>query len=203
MPRKFDTDEKTLIQNKLLEAGRKLFSQFGFKKTNVGELTEAAGIAAGTFYTFYRSKEELFYELMEEEEQHIQQVLLTRLQSAPMNKETFRSFLHDGFRLMTESPMLRQVLLPDQLAAILRKLPQDRLDSNYAQDQLMLLPLIRRWQADGVLRMDAEPEMIVSMIRSLLLLSLHKKEIGETVYEATLELLITAVADGLFTGNGV
>lgn len=202
MPRKFDANEKSQIQQKLLDAGRSLFSRYGFKKTNVSELAKAAGIASGTFYLFYRSKEELFFDLMEEEEHNIRQILLRQLQSAPKSKQAFRSFIKEAFWLLTDNPILREVLLPEQLEAIIRKLPPDRLERNYAMDVQKLTPLIRQWQADGVLRTDADPELIVSMMRTLLLLSLHKQAIGETVYEATADLLITVVADGLFAGNG-
>ncbi|ALS26403.1 TetR family transcriptional regulator [Paenibacillus sp. 32O-W] len=202
MPRKFDANEKSQIQQKLLDAGRSLFSRYGFKKTNVSELAKAAGIASGTFYLFYRSKEELFFDLVEEEEHNIRQILLRQLQSAPKSKQAFRSFFKEAFRLLTDNPILREVLLPEQLEAIIRKLPPDRLERNYAMDVQKLTPLIRQWQADGVLRTDADPELIVSMMRTLLLLSLHKQAIGETVYEATADLLITVVADGLFAGNG-
>lgn len=37
------------------------------------------------------------------------------------------------------------------------------------------------------------------MIRSLVLLSLHRREIGETVYEDTLKMLISTIAEGLFS----
>ncbi|MFC4597219.1 TetR/AcrR family transcriptional regulator [Cohnella hongkongensis] len=197
MPRKFDPDEKSRIQRKLLEAGRSLFAKYGFKKTNVGELAKAAGIASGTFYLFYRSKEELFFELMEEEERSIQQAVLARLENASESKDAIRLLFKEGFRLMTESPILREVLLPEQLEAVMRKLPPEKMERNYAMDVRKLSPLIRRWQEDGALRADMSPEIIVSMLRSLLLLSLHKQTIGESVYEATMEALIGAVADGL------
>ncbi|QTH45361.1 TetR/AcrR family transcriptional regulator [Cohnella sp. LGH] len=203
MPRKFDTDEKSLIQQKLLEAGRSLFSRYGFKKTNVGELAKAAGIAAGTFYLFYRSKEELFFDLMEEEEQAIQQIMLRQLESTSKSKEAFRLFFKEGFRLMTENPILREVLLPEQFEAIVRKLPSDKLERNYATDVRKLEPLIRQWQAEGILRTDMNPELIVSMLRSIILLSLHKQTIGDAVYEATMDALITTVADGLAAKEGV
>ncbi|RED89207.1 TetR/AcrR family transcriptional regulator [Cohnella phaseoli] len=203
MPRKFDTDEKSQIQQKLLEAGRSLFSRYGFKKTNVGELAKAAGIASGTFYLFYRSKEELFFDLMEEEEQAIQQIVLRQLENASKSKEAFRLFFKEGFRLMTENPILREVLLPEQFEAIVRKLPPDKLERNYATDVRKLEPLIRQWQAEGILRTDMTPELIVSMLRSIILLSLHKQTIGDAVYEATMDALITTVADGLAAKKGV
>lgn len=197
MPKRFDEKEKLQIRQKLLNAGRRLFTQYGVKKTNVSELTTTAGIAAGSFYTFYRSKEELFFDLLEEEEQNIQGRLLRKIEGRPMTKSLFKTFLQEGFTLLTENPFFKQVMLADQLETVIRRLPPDRLERNYNQDQHYLLPLVKQWQADGLLR-EANPELIVSMIRSVIMLSLHKKEIGEQVYGATLELLIDTLAEGLF-----
>ena len=42
MPKAFSTKEKEIIRQTLLDAGRKQFSQFGLRKTNVAELARAA-----------------------------------------------------------------------------------------------------------------------------------------------------------------
>lgn len=42
-----------------------------------------------------------------------------------------------------------------------------------------------------------DPELIVSMIRSIVLLTLHKEEIGDERYQATIELLIGVLAEGM------
>ena len=55
MATNFSEREKEIIRNKLLEKGREFFSTYGLKKTSVEELTQAAGIAKGSFYTFYNS----------------------------------------------------------------------------------------------------------------------------------------------------
>lgn len=60
MPKKFSEIEKTQIKQKLLDSARSLFTRYGIKKTSVEDLTKGAGIAVGTFYAFYQSKEELF-----------------------------------------------------------------------------------------------------------------------------------------------
>lgn len=63
MPR-FSKSEKEFIYNKLLEKGEQLFIQHGIKKVTIADLTNAAGIAAGSFYSFFESKEGLFVEIV-------------------------------------------------------------------------------------------------------------------------------------------
>jgi len=60
----FTKEARQVIRQSLLQQGRKLFLRYGLRKTNVGELARAAGIAKGTFYHFFDSKEELFTEIL-------------------------------------------------------------------------------------------------------------------------------------------
>lgn len=60
----------------MLSEGRHQFETAGLRKTSVEDLTKAAGIAQGSFYMFFASKEELYYELLLEEEQRIRNTVL-------------------------------------------------------------------------------------------------------------------------------
>lgn len=60
------TNRQRLAQEtrkKLLEAGKKILTEKGMSDTCVEEITEAAGVSKGTFYTYFRRKEELVFEL--------------------------------------------------------------------------------------------------------------------------------------------
>ena len=50
------------IKSAIFACGKELFSSKGFKKTNIKEIAEQAGIGVGTFYNYYDSKEQLFIE---------------------------------------------------------------------------------------------------------------------------------------------
>ncbi|KRE96450.1 TetR family transcriptional regulator [Paenibacillus sp. Soil766] len=198
MPKKFNEHEKAHIHQKLLEVAKRSFETFGLKKTNVEDLTKACGIAQGSFYLFFKSKEELFYDLLQKEEQSIREKLLNSIASENIiSQQGIRLFLLDSYRLMSESPLIRQMYLEGEFEQLVRKLPPDLLENNFTDDQEALMPVVRRWQHAGILR-AARPELIVSMLRALILLSLHKKEIGEAIYTDTIELLVDVLAEGMF-----
>lgn len=46
----------------LLDAARTVFERDGFLEARVTDITESAGVAHGTFYTYFTSKEEIFRE---------------------------------------------------------------------------------------------------------------------------------------------
>jgi AcrR family transcriptional regulator len=47
-------------RKEIIRTAREIFSQKGFAETRVTDITEKAGIAKGTLYLYFRSKEELF-----------------------------------------------------------------------------------------------------------------------------------------------
>ena len=53
-------------REKLLESAKVLFSQKGYYATSVEDIVESAGFSKGTFYFYFKSKEELFKSLVEE-----------------------------------------------------------------------------------------------------------------------------------------
>lgn len=53
-------------KRKIFEASMKLFAEKGYDLTSVEEITEAVGVAKGTLYYHFSSKEEIFNFLVEE-----------------------------------------------------------------------------------------------------------------------------------------
>lgn len=199
MPKKFNEQEKEWIRKKLLDTGRRRFESAGLRKTSVEELTKEAGIAQGSFYLFFGSKEELYYELLLEEEATIREKLIPFMDSDNLlSKEGIVRFLLHSFRLMSENPLIRHMYLEGEFEQLVRKLPKELLERNYSEDQDAFKPVILKWQAAGILS-HTKPELIVSMLRAIILLSLHKKEIGQSIYADTIELLVNVIAGGMIS----
>ncbi|WP_411553668.1 TetR/AcrR family transcriptional regulator [Paenibacillus lautus] len=197
MPKKFSDEEREWIRKKLLTEARQHFETSGLRKTSVGDLTKAAGIAQGSFYMFFGSKEEIYYELILEEEQRIRNAVLDLFPPENVcSKESIKRFLLYSLGMMDESPLLRQMMDRGEMELLFRKLPKDLLERNFTEDQDALLPVITAWQKAGILPGTAS-ESIVGMIRSMALLTLHKKEIGEEQFSSTIELLVELLSAGM------
>ncbi|WP_410770898.1 TetR/AcrR family transcriptional regulator [Fontibacillus sp. BL9] len=200
MPRKFSEQQREWVYQKLLSEGRRSFEIFGLKKTSVEELTKAAGIAQGTFYKFFNSKEELLFEIIQEDEKRIRDMLMESLSAEAATKEGIKRFLLQSFQLMEESPILRKMTLSGEMEQLTRKLPQEALERNYKEDKDSLMPLIKIWQSKGIMT-GVSAELIVSLIRAVVLLTLHKEEIGSERFSSTMELLAEVLASGIVTAN--
>ena len=61
----FTDYETEQLRKALLKETRHCAVTLGMKKTSVEQLTKAVGIAKGSFYKFYESKEMLFFAVLE------------------------------------------------------------------------------------------------------------------------------------------
>jgi AcrR family transcriptional regulator len=63
MPRIYSDEKRDELKKCLLAAALELIKRQGLRKMAISELTERVGIAQGTFYNFFPSKEMIVYEL--------------------------------------------------------------------------------------------------------------------------------------------
>lgn len=71
MPKLALSEEQKENQRKVLLAkGKELMLRYGIKKTTVDDIVNACGIAKGTFYLYFNSKEDFFCRLITEINQH-------------------------------------------------------------------------------------------------------------------------------------
>ena len=56
-----------IVKGEIIKQAQKLFQQFGLKKTTMDEIAEASGKAKSTIYHYFKSKEEVFDEVVQVE----------------------------------------------------------------------------------------------------------------------------------------
>jgi len=73
----------------ILTVSQKLFSRFGLFKTTVDEIAKLARIGKGTVYHYFKSKEEIFAQVVDKESRTLQQ----KIQEAIANEDTAQAKL--------------------------------------------------------------------------------------------------------------
>ena len=63
-------------KNDLYTAAQKVFLEKGYKSANISDITNEAGMAVGSFYKYYKSKEELFLEIYIQENEKVRNKLI-------------------------------------------------------------------------------------------------------------------------------
>ena len=96
---------------------------YGIRKTNVEDLTSAAGISKGAFYLFFDSKEALFFEILGQfETEYQQQMLDIAAQPGEAPRASVKNFLLQAFSIWRTHPLFMH-FDQEEYEYLLRKLP--------------------------------------------------------------------------------
>src|SRR5438477_13151278 len=89
--------ERTKAENReaILAAARQVFADLGFAAASVRDIIRVTPLAAGTFYNYFKSKEEVYLALRDEQALAVR----PRLRQARLAATTAESFVADGFRI--------------------------------------------------------------------------------------------------------
>ncbi len=98
-------------RERIISAAAKFFGERGYHNTTTAKIAEAAGVAAGTIYIYFRSKEELLVAVFEE----FLGVHMDRLREGiarePDPEAKMRRLISLGLELMEENPHSARIFL--------------------------------------------------------------------------------------------
>ncbi len=77
----------------IIQAAQKLFAQFGFDKTTVDEIARGARIGKATLYHYFRSKEDVFKEVIEKESRILNVKVKEAIDKEETPKKKLRAFV--------------------------------------------------------------------------------------------------------------
>lgn len=118
--------DKENIKETLQSLCEQLWVSQGYKKTSIKELCGEAGIAIGTFYSLFPTKEDLFFETAKAIQVRLtEQFLQTVLQGT--NKDSLAKALKELFREFDSKPFLYDVNTPD-FRAFITKLSEESME---------------------------------------------------------------------------
>lgn len=104
------TARGTRTRAKLLEAAEKVFSECGYADASIVRITEAAGVAQGTFYLYFSSKLEIFEELIEDLNRRVRHAMAEAAEGATSRIEIERQGFLGFFRFTAEHPALYRIV---------------------------------------------------------------------------------------------
>lgn len=169
----------------------KCLSQYGVRRTTVDELVKRVNIPKGTFYLFYKSKELLLFEVLQELHDKINNDLakeLSRLPKKSMSRDVLTDLIFNFFKKSEEMPVLK-LLDTDEVELLARKLPREVIDAHFQDDtdtvekMLSMLPI----------KKDVDVKIISAAFHAIYFATLHKDDIGNEHYDDALRLLIYGI----------
>ncbi|WP_026525145.1 MULTISPECIES: TetR/AcrR family transcriptional regulator [unclassified Butyrivibrio] len=191
MPKCYSDEEREYIIRRLKEEAAKCLAQYGVRRTTVDELVKRVNIPKGTFYLFYKSKEILLFEVIQEQHDAINNGLaqaLSKISVKDMSADTFTDLIFDFFKKTEEMPILR-LLNTDEVELLVRKLPREVVEAHLQEDT----GTIEKMLAMFPMKKKVDVKAISAAFHAIYFATLHKADIGEESYDEALRMLIYGV----------
>lgn len=97
MPANFTKEEKVILIEKFYKQGYILLKKFGYKKLKIVDIASSVGIGTGTFYNFFKSKDEFIIWLIKKRKDETVEQFLSLSKEYPdgIPISAFEQFLFD------------------------------------------------------------------------------------------------------------
>ncbi|WP_229810856.1 TetR/AcrR family transcriptional regulator [Streptosporangium pseudovulgare] len=150
--------------HRILDTAGELVLDRGYDATTIGDIARRAGVAKGTIYLHWRTREELFAALLRRERAEMAAEVRQRAEDTPGRLRDLLGLLAAG---LLRRPLLRASLLGDSavLGGLTRAKRDDRAD---AELRAGLGPYLAALTRHGALRADLTPAEHVTALSSIL-----------------------------------
>lgn len=197
MPKHFSETERTQITEQLLNAGFDQFTKSGLRAVRVDDLCRAVGIAKGSFYQFFDSKEDLFMAVAESRDCVYRQKIT---EMADTHTGTSPNFVAGLYIYMVEAmmadPIMDVVSRPGEFEYLLRKLPPERMAVHQRNDEAYFQDIGPRWIAKGLIR-DVNPNLINELLIPVICVITRHETLPPEQFEVALNHLQTLFVSSL------
>lgn len=97
-------------RRRLLDEAETIFADVGYQEASIVRITEAAGVAQGTFYRYFESKQQIFEEVVVDLNSRVRHAMTSAAAGAPSRLEAERRGFAAFFQFTAEHPGLYRVI---------------------------------------------------------------------------------------------
>jgi TetR/AcrR family acrAB operon transcriptional repressor len=191
-------------QQQILDAAAAVIIRFGYDKTTMGDIAEAAGASRRTVYLYFSGKEQLFEALLYHEYMLYAQTWLEQIETDPRGG-TIGGFYRATYHAVNCHPLIAAMLRRDRrvIGNYLRKR-----DNLFAQmvSEVNTTGFFQAMQAAGAIRQDIDAAVILHIVE---MLSYGQLTIGDfkapdqfPPYDAVMEALADVMDRALMPADG-
>ena len=191
VPKSYSEQEKEYIRKRLKEEAAKCLAKYGVRRTTVDEIVKRVNIPKGTFYLFYKSKELLLFDVIQEQQENVNRELYQSI-SGIADTEFSAEKLTDvifGFYKMTEKMLTLKMLDVNEVELLARKLPREIVEEHFQDDT----DTIEKIFALLPVKKEVDIKVVSAAFHAIYFATLHKAEIGEEEYDEALRILIYGI----------
>lgn len=191
MPKSYSDQEREYIRKRLKEEAAACMEQYGIRRTTVDEIVRRVNIPKGTFYLFYKSKELLLFDVIQEQHEIVNRELyqaISDISGAEFSAETLTDLIFKFFKMTENMPILK-LLDTGEVELLVRKLPREIVEEHFQDDT----DTIEKMFALLPVKKEIDVKVISAAFHAIYYATLHKEEIGEEQYDEALRALIYGI----------
>jgi len=149
-------------RERILSAAEQVFADRGFYHARVSEIAREAGVADGTIYLYFKSKDDVLISLFESRMEQVNRDMtaaIARHESAP---DKVRAFIRHFMELVRSNPKLAEVLTVELRQS--SKFMKEYANPRFADFLKILAAVIKDGQAGGELEPGVPPAIAARAI---------------------------------------
>lgn len=150
-------EKKKVTRSKLLQSSYELFAEQGYEATTIAQITERAGVAKGTFFNYFLSKENVLAQL--KTNITVEEALRLLKEPGPLTPHLYL-LVH---RLTEHLEGPRPLTLAIFQGVIGKTSAVERQNEQIAEMKGAIVPLIQEGQRRGEFRSDLDPADMADM----------------------------------------
>lgn len=181
MPAIFTEEQKEKLKQKLLSEGFELIKKYGYRRMTIDELTKQCGIAKGTFYNFFKSKEEFTYQIMLFERNIERQKLISHLTvDNRLTKKAFKEWLYD---MIHNNVNILSYMSQEEITLLMSAWPEEYIlnVTNDEQTSLWILNMIPDKQP------DCDWKIFVNYMKGIAIINTYKNILNQDVADQSID----------------
>jgi len=148
--------------HRILDAAGRLISHYGYDKTTVSDIAREAGVSKGAIYLHWKSKEDLFTDLLNREMDRYVERWLQLMDEDP-GGGTFAGIYMNSLKVVNESPFMQAIFKRDT-----KVLGNFSREGHYFRNRTqMRRDFVKMMQQAGAIRDDISAEVIAHIMNML------------------------------------
>jgi len=192
-------------REKIIEIARNIFSRFGIKKSTMEEIAKRIRIGKSTLYHYFRSKQEIFLEVVKRESELMKQKIKEILDKSSTPQEKFRNYSKARIQYLRELKNYYSTLTDEYLEVF--PFTKDVREDFTNFEISTLEEIFKEGIKKGVFRMK-DPTLTAKMViiafkgfEYEILMREGKSNLVDTIDLQELDLLIEVFFKGIETGK--
>ncbi len=191
MPQIFDEAGREKVRTLLLESGFELIKNYGLKKTSISDITRRAGIATGTFYNFFKTKEEFVYQIVLYKRNRSKELLSGLTKKGKLDKKGFKEYLTD---LFISDNNIFTYLSESEIAQLKARWPEEYW-KNAGNEEVTIRHMLGLLKSP---RADLDWKIVGNMFKAMALIGHGREQMYADCYEDTIRIFIDGIVRYIF-----